>query len=117
MQADYEERLSKALCLLENSGLKPGSYAPPLFRMARRLGLKVRPPHFAPGLENLMYNGFLVGVIFVLIPLALRPGHAGLQASWILASTLAGMVYGALMAIGYARAARSHKLPSWTQLD
>jgi hypothetical protein len=117
MQADYEEKLAKALSLLENSGLKPGSYAPPLFRLARRLGLKVRPPHFAPGLENLLYNGFLVGAIFVLIPLALRPGHYRFQPLWILESALAGMVYGIAIAIGYARAARSHKLPSWTQLD
>ena len=112
-----EKRLA-ALKILESSGISPSNYAPPLVRLLWRMGVDIRPPHFA----QFFVNVFLMGVFFATlwgslmwIALWSRQGFAPLNA--LISAIVAGALFGLLMSAYYSYSHRKHNLPKWSEIE
>ncbi|MGH1410802.1 MAG: DUF6404 family protein [Aeromonas sp.] len=62
----FEERLAAAHLELADKGVKALNYNPPLFRLLRKCGLKVKPPHYMSWLGNALWFGLTAGGIWSL---------------------------------------------------
>ena len=60
----FEEKLAAALTLLESTGIRRRKYAPPLYRLLWRLGVKLPPPLFNRFATNFVFMGtwFSIGL-------------------------------------------------------
>ncbi|UBO72742.1 DUF6404 family protein [Aeromonas rivuli] len=63
----FEHRLFAAHRELADKGVQALNYNPPLFRLLRRLGLRLRPPHHERFLVNLLAFGLPTGAIWGLL--------------------------------------------------
>ncbi|WP_324018072.1 DUF6404 family protein [Aeromonas caviae] len=63
----FEHRLFAAHKELASKGVQELNYNPPLFRLLRRLGLRLRPPHHERFMVNLIVLGLPVGIIWGLL--------------------------------------------------
>ena len=61
---NFEERLAAAHQELESKGVWHANYNPPLLRLLRRLGLRLRPPHHERFLVNILALGLPIGAIW-----------------------------------------------------
>lgn len=117
MSREYERRLSHAMAELEGSGIARMNYAPPLFRLARALGLKPRPPHYIGVLRGALILGPSFGALWGLVMWSLSWKAQGLPVGVaIAASLLAGMLFGAAMAAYYRWSGRKAGLSRWQDL-
>ena len=60
----FAHRLDAAHRELAEKGVQALNYNPPLFRVLRRLGLRLRPPHHERFLVNLLAFGLPTGAIW-----------------------------------------------------
>ena len=61
---NFAERLGAAHQELESKGVWHANYNPPLLRLLRRLGLRLRPPHYERFMVNLLAFGLPTGAIW-----------------------------------------------------
>lgn len=114
---DFQTRKDHALAILARHGLKPNHLTPPLFRILWKLGIQVRPPHFASFATLTALFGTLYGVLWgTCMWVAFWSGddRSVLRAALTTAGT--GLCYGLFMAFVYRRHRRKYKLPSWESL-
>ncbi|TJZ73013.1 DUF6404 family protein [Chitiniphilus eburneus] len=114
----FETRLAAAITLLNTRGVGESARFPWWLRLAWRLGLRLRPPHFQPFAVNLFWNGLWFGAIWgVCMWLALW-GPQVMMPCWLalLLSALVGTIYGLFQALFYAATARQYRLPRWEDL-
>ncbi|MEJ6390388.1 DUF6404 family protein [Gymnodinialimonas ulvae] len=117
MQDDYTRRLAAALAELEGSGIKRANYAPPLFRVARAIGLRPRPPHYMGFLRAALLSGPAFGLIWGLLMWVVAWQGSGMPMGFaVLASLLAGVLFGLAMAGYYRWAASEAGLSRWHDL-
>lgn len=117
MPDDYSDRLDRAVAELEASGISRLNHAPPLFRLARALGLKARPPHYMSFARATLMLGPFFGIIWGLFMWLIEWRSAGMP--WqgvVLASVLAGVLFGLMMAGYYRWAANRAGLSEWKDL-
>ncbi len=118
----FEQRKTRALELLSNTGMTPSHYAPPLIRLLWKAGVQVPPPHFQSFLRTTLGAGLWFGTCWGLImwiffwsgsdaATPLSPLTA------LVAAGAAGSLFGLAMATVYARDRRKHRLPAWSALD
>ena len=116
-KAEFDAKLKRAFVILEAAGVGKNSYSPPLYRIFWKCGLRVPPPQ----MSGFMINAILMGAFFAI-------GWGALMWvivwSWqdtslrtmVVASALAGLLFGLAMA-AYARfTARRLMLPEWRRL-
>ncbi len=117
MSDPYNQRLTRAMAELEGSGIKRLNYAPPVFRVARRLGLRPRPPHYMSFLRATLLMGPAFGLLWgaVMWMLSWRGGDLPIIVA-VIASLLAGMLFGLLMAVYYRWAGGEAGLTRWEDL-
>ena len=117
----FELRKTRALDLLQATGMMRSHYAPPLIRLLWKAGVQIAPPHFqsfqsiallAGGWFGL-FMGVFLGVFGWLQGAA--PPHAALIA--MAAAGVAGLLFGVTLASFYAHDRRKHQLPTWSTLD
>lgn len=117
MDDTYEHRIARAMAELEASSITSLNYAPPMFRIARRLGLKPRPPHYMSFLRAVLVLGPMFGVIWGAIMWFVQWQHADLPVAVALISALlAGAIFGLLMAGYYRWAGSQAGLSKWEDL-
>ncbi|WP_287147683.1 DUF6404 family protein [Aeromonas sp.] len=63
----FEERLAAAHQELASKGVWHANYNPPLFRLLRRLGCPVKPPHYQGWLTNVLGFGISIGLFWGLL--------------------------------------------------
>lgn len=117
MSEDYKNRLARAEEELEASGISSLNHAPPIFRLARALGLNPRPPHYMGFKRAVFVTGPAFGVAWGLLMWFIQWRAADLpwQAA-VLSSVLAGALFGLLMAGYYRWAGKRAGLSSWDDL-
>jgi len=114
----FRTRLRASLDLLAATGMWRSNYAPPAYRLLWACGLRVPPPHFRSFAANAVSCGVAFGVVWGAMMWLLvwsnerLPSAAGALA----ASTIAGLLFGVLMAAYYRHGQRKHALPTWSSL-
>lgn len=113
----YPAQLESALAILARTGIMQSNYAPPIYRLLWRAGVKAPPPHFAKFHFNVLFTGACFAAGFgVFVWLFSWSGSGTSAASAAATSLLAGLLFGLSMALYYRYGARKHKLPAWSQL-
>jgi Family of unknown function (DUF6404) len=103
MSDDYRERMLAITEELRAQGVGPYMSAPPIYRLAWRLGLRVRPPLYQPFAPLALGMGIWFGVAWGLLMRFLfwrTEAHPLLSA--VIGSLIAGTLFGLMMA-GYYR--------------
>ena len=114
---DFETKRTKALALLQASGMKRSNYEPPLVSLLWRLGLPVPPPHFASFVGSATFSAVTFGVVWGLVMWFVSWSGSGMDIhAAMLTSAVSGLLFGLAMAGMYAYGRRKHKLPSWKDL-
>lgn len=112
------QRREAALKILASTGMRPSDYLPPVLRLMWLLGLDVPPPHFASFWLNTIVCGgafgFAWGAIMWFMTWARQGGSIP---ALLIAPIIAGVLFGALMAVLYASGRRNYHLPSWHDLQ
>jgi hypothetical protein len=119
MDNRYETRLARAMAELEASTIRRHNYAPPMFRLARRVGLKPRPPHYMSFRRAIFLLGPCIGVTWGGLMWLLQGRDAAQVVPTpvlLAASILAGIGIGALMAAYYRWAGSEAGLSKWEDL-
>ena len=117
MSDDYNDRFARAESELEMSGLNSLNYAPPLFRLARKTGLRVRPPHYMSFLRATLILTVIFGTVWGVFMWIVLWRDMGMP--WqgaVAASALAGILFGLLMAEYYRWSAKRAGLSRWEDL-
>lgn len=117
MADSYEDRIARALAELEASEIKSLNYAPPIFRVARKLGLKPRPPHYMSFTRAVLLLGPFFGLMWgtVMWFLSWEAQELPLLVA-VLAALLAGALFGLAMAGYYRWAGSQAGLSRWEDL-
>lgn len=117
MTDSYEDRLGRAMAQLEASSISRLNYAPPMFRIARRIGLKPRPPHYISFTRAVLLLGPTFGLMWGALMWLLQWQSAEVPTAVMLfASLLAGGLFGLAMAGYYRWAGAQAGLSKWEDL-
>jgi hypothetical protein len=114
---DLAEKRAAAMALLEKTGMRRGTYFPPMLRALWALGIDAAPPHLGGFLGNaLLFGGFFGTTWGLLMWFAFWSAH-GLPISFaLIGAVAAGLFFGVTMAAFYAYGKRKYQLPSWDDL-
>lgn len=111
----YEARLAEALQELRTSPIPPAAHFPWPQRLLRRLGLRVRPPLYAPFAINALVTGaWFGGALAIVAWVGSRLGWAG--GSPLSMALLGVLVMGPFTALWTSIAAWRHALSPWREL-
>lgn len=113
---NFEDRLAAAHQELESKGVWHANYNPPLLRLLRRLGLRLRPPHHERFLVNLLAFGLPTGVIWGVLMWYLGWQNEVSPTFALHQSTLFGLGFGLLMATWLWFRRKQLKLTPWDAL-
>lgn len=118
MADNYEYRLGRAMVQLEASNIKSMNYAPPVFHVARKLGLKPRPPHYMSFTRAALLLGPTFGLLwaFVMWGLSWRALDDFPISVALLAALISGVLFGLTMAGYYRWAGGQAGLSKWEDL-
>ncbi|MBM1690986.1 DUF6404 family protein [Sulfitobacter geojensis] len=114
---DHERKFEAALAELATTDMWAGNYKPPLLNVQRRLGWMVRPPHYASFWRVMLgYALWFAPVWGILMWFVSWRGQGFSLVSAAGAAAFAGILFGGMMALYYARARRRYKLSKWEDL-
>lgn len=106
-----------ALELLAKTGIWPSNFAPPALHLLWKLGIDVRPPHFAGFAANALVTGSVFALVWGAVMWWMVWSGEGMPVAIAVVSALAaGILFGLMMAGYYRYGARKHQLPSWDEL-
>ena len=113
----FDSRLQRAFAILQAAGVKKSRYAPPMYRLFWKCGLKVPPPQLA----GFAINTLLMGAFFTfgwgLSMWLLLWGRQGMHLqAMAIASAGAGLLFGVSMATYMTFVAGKLRLPRWSEI-
>jgi membrane associated rhomboid family serine protease len=111
---DHQAKVAHLLEDFKRRGIQAYSTAPPLYRLLWRMGIEVPPPHFGSFGSITLIMGLYFGVFWGLAMwfLVWRGDDMPIAIA-VTASVLAGLLFGAIMAVYFRWRARKLGLPSW----
>jgi hypothetical protein len=112
----FENRLAAAHRELAEKGVQELNYNPPLFRVLRRLGLRLRPPHHERFLVNVLALGLPIGSFWGVLMWYFGWQDEVSPAFALRQSLLFGIGVGLLMAIFLLVRRKQLKLTLWDAL-
>lgn len=112
----FAHRLAAAHRELADKGVQELNYNPPLCRLLRRLGLRLRPPHHERFLVNLLAFGLPTGAIWGVLMWCFGWQHEVSPAFALRQSALFGIGFGLLMATWLWFRRKQLKLTPWDAL-
>ena len=113
---NFAERLGAAHQELESKGVWHANYNPPLLRLLRRLGLRLRPPHYERFMVNLLAFGLPTGAIWGVLMWYLGWQDEVSPTFALRQSALFGIGFGLLMATWLWFRRKQLKLTPWDAL-
>lgn len=116
MSNDYATKLDKAHAEMDAAGIWPSNYNPPAYKAARKLGFKIKPPHYQSALIQAVFMGCVFGPIYGgITTLSGMYQSSGLNTA-ITTSLIAGALFGIAMALMTQIRQRQKKLSRWDDL-
>ncbi|KXF80737.1 DUF6404 family protein [Enterovibrio coralii] len=113
----FEQHLDKAHALLLKKGFLASSINPVIYRLARKIGLKVPPPQFASFSINMMLSTIWFGLLWGVIMWFMQWSSLGVSIIYMFnASLTTGLIFGLLMALWYRLSAKRKSLPNWADI-
>ncbi|MGL4320242.1 MAG: DUF6404 family protein [Paracoccaceae bacterium] len=114
---DFERRFEAAKAEMAAAGLKPSTAIPPLTRLFRAVGIMTRPPLYQSFATTALQYGLFFGAFWGLFMYLLIWRNQGMPfIGALFAATVAGVLFGLMMAAVVAWQARKHKLTDWNKL-
>lgn len=115
----FETRRTRALTLLQATGMMRSHYAPPLIRLLWKAGVRIAPPHFRTFQANALLMGGWFGCFMGLFMWLFGrfQGAATPYPALGAVACGAGLLFGVTLASFYGRDRRKHQLPAWSTLD
>ncbi|TNJ13097.1 hypothetical protein CF111_21735 [Aeromonas sobria] len=113
---EFERRLVAAHSELTDKGVLALNYNPPLWRLLRRLGLNIRPPHYERFIINLLALGLPTGAIWGLFMWFFGWQYEVSPAFAMRQIVQFGVGFGLLMAIIFWVRRKQLKLTPWERL-
>ena len=113
---NHGDKVALVISELTARGVSKGIIAPPVFRLAWKLGIAIPPPHFLSFGALAVVTGTFFGVLWgasMWFVLWSRQGYTAGAA--IIGSLAAGVLFGGAMASYYRWKARRLGLPSWSE--
>ncbi len=110
----HPEKVTCAIEHLAQRGISTSTSAPPAWRLAWALGVKIPPPHFMGFTSIAITSGAMFGTLWGLLIWFLLWHSKGWRFT-ACAAALVGFAYGFLMAACYRHSATQLELPSWDQ--
>ncbi|WP_446471170.1 DUF6404 family protein [Xenorhabdus stockiae] len=114
----FEQRKARAIAIMESKNMKRSYYAPPLFRLLWKMGLKIPPLPFTSFWQITLLAGsfFELGVWVTKWLLGWQYEETSLLA--IIVSCIAGgLFFGVFTAVSVRWTKTFHDLPDWDSLD
>ncbi len=110
----FESRLKQAHDELQQSGIWKSNYKPIPLTLIRKLGVKIKPPHYRQFLVNFFSYSVFVSIIWGIIMwlLVWRDAQFEFYTVFVI-STCVGLLVGFTMALYYKFSARYHHLSNW----
>lgn len=112
----FEQRLFAAHQELASKGVQELNYNPPLYRLLRKFGWPLRPPHHERFMVNLIAMALPMGIIWGLLMWFLGWEHEVSLGYALRQTTLFALGFGLLMAIVFQVRRRQLKLTPWEAL-
>ncbi|ELV7517212.1 hypothetical protein QMU85_002209 [Photobacterium damselae] len=113
----FQQKLDAAYQELQHSGIRESNYNPPIYRLARKCGLEVPPPHYCSALYTFSFSASWFGCLLALIMLFTNWMEGGISLFSALATSIAaGIIFGAMMTLYYQTSAKRHHLSQWQSL-
>lgn len=112
----FEHRLFAAHKELASKGVQELNYNPPLFRLLRRLGLRLRPPHHERFMVNMLALGIPTGAIWGVLMWYLGWQDEVSPTFALRQSALFGIGFGLLMGTWFWFRRKQLKLTPWDAL-
>ena len=111
----FDARLERAFTMLQAVGLPKSLYAPPMYRLFWKFGVRVPPPQLAGFALNTVLMGSFFGVSWGLAMWLLLWWRQGMSMQVMLSTSAgAGLLFGLLMATYTAFVVRKLRLPRWS---
>lgn len=115
--SEYERKHDAAIKELEATEMWPSNYAPPIYHFYRKLGLKVRPPHYDSFVKVLIGQGVFFGLFWGIFMWFFEWRGTELPIrGMVLSAVLAGVFFGCAMALFSAYGRRKWSLSAWEDL-
>lgn len=114
---DFDRKFAKAQAELEKTGMWASNTYPPVQVMLSKIGVKTRPPHYAPfivafNISAISFAGAWGGLMWLL-----TWSNAGMDPNRAISiAVITGVAFGLFMAFSYARGRQKHNLTPWHKL-
>ena len=113
---DFQMKVTRALHVLERTGMSKSSYLPPMYPLYWKLGLEVPPPHFMSFFGVTLVAGLPLGLCVLGVCLMNHEHSQATPVEVLLLSAVTTFVWGAVVATYYRMGKERHRLPSWNKI-
>jgi hypothetical protein len=114
----HQERVALAIGNLVSRGIPKSAAAPLLFRLAWKLGMPIRPPHYLAFGEIALLMGSPFAIFWgTLMWFTTWRKQDGSVIAAIVASAAAGILFGISMAAYYRWRSNKLQLPAWSEYE
>ena len=118
--SEFDRKLQAALTELEATGMWRWSYNPPEGIVSRKVGFRVRPPHYRPFWRAFfgigLYFGIIWGIGMWIMLWRVEWSGTGVPWRYLIVTCLAGTLFGLSMALSLRRDRRKYRLSKWDDL-
>lgn len=113
----FDVKYQKAVEELRASKIWRANHDQPLNKLYRWIGLKVRPPHYAPFGQVFLAHGVLFALLWI-VAWSINPFNwPGMTVPLTMISgVISGLIYAAIMAAYYRWDRKRHNLTPWDKL-
>ena len=114
IDGEFDQRLQRALVMLDGKGLSRGTSAPLLYRLLWKLGFRVPPPLMTGFVPNALLMGGLFGPTWGMVMWLMVWRRSQMPVGMVLlAMVLAGVLFGLSMGLYGRWNARRRGIPLW----
>ncbi|MGL4926145.1 MAG: DUF6404 family protein [Plesiomonas shigelloides] len=114
---DYESKLKAAHQELEDKGVWPSNYNPPMYRLLRKLGVQLAPPYYQSFWKNFIFVSvtFTLTWFFAFHFIIYRPNPKEII-DVAYESVIFGISFGFIMSMFYLVRRKQLKLTNWQSM-
>lgn len=114
----FEEKLIAAHSELELKGVWSSNFNPPIVRLLRKAGLRVRPPYYQDFFTNLLFTSLLFNLGYGLISWFLTGQYVNKTSQQSVIEAIAGgLIFGVIISVFYLIRRKQLKLTDWNTLS